>query len=587
MVFTGYVLAFSAAVLACGGAAYRAAQIQDRDTRHGLVALLVLSGVWALAQIGYLTVPSPSLKIDLYLVGLIAGFATVWAWLYFCFAYAGRSLHRNRTVRWTALSVFAAVVLVKLTNPLHHIYFTTEWAAYPFAHLAIQNHALHWITFGLAYTLSAIGIFVLFELFAGIASSTRSLVVLVGLTSLPALLNAIGHASPLFLDVGHEPLGVAVFAVGVLFVYDDAFHDVQLTGTQTDPALVLGEHNQIRTYNREAAALFPELTTGTSEGRPLDAVLPHLAQARRDSSVLTLDTNGSSRYFSVCESRLGHGHTRPGCLLLLDDITAQKEREDALRTAKKEAEAASELKSAILANMKHEVRTPLTSILSFAGILKNNVSGQNERYVDLVIRGGERLQDTLDSVLRLSELETGSVDVNRERVNLGVVADTTVELLRPQAEDANVTLATDLPQSSVVGLWDKNALFHVAENLLGNALKFTPEGGRVEVRVWDTDRDAMLAVEDTGIGIKDEELDYIFEAFRQAEQGPKRKYDGSGLGLSIVKKLVDALDGTIDVESAPDQGSCFTVRLPKSSSLSAEGAPADAEPAATNGERMS
>jgi signal transduction histidine kinase len=586
MVLSGYLLAFGTAVLACGAGAYRAAQISDRDTCYGLVSLLVLSGVWALAQIGFLTVRPPSVKVGIYLVGLIAGFATVWAWLYFCFAYAGRSLHQNRTIRRWALGLFAVVVLVKLTNPLHHFYFSTEWAAYPFAHLAVQNHVLHWVTFGLAYALSAIGIFVLFELFAGIASSTRPLVVLVGLTSLPALLNAAGHTSPMFLDVGHEPIGVAAFAVGVLFIYGDAFQDAHLTGTREAPALVLGGHGQIRSYNEEAAALFPALHADLGTNQQLDAVLPELARVRREApSLLQLDLDGKTRYFSVCESRLGQVHTRPGRLLLLDEVTEQKEREETLRTAKETAEEASQLKSAILANMKHEVRTPLTSILSFAGILKKQVADQNERYVELVLRGGERLQETLDSVLRLSELETGSVDIHRERVNLGVVADTTVELLRPQAEDDDIMLVTDLPEAPVVGMWDEDALFRITENLLENALKFTPEGGRVDVRVRETERDAVLEIEDTGIGIREEDLDYIFEAFRQVDQGPKREYEGSGLGLSIVKKLIDALGGSIDVQSAPSQGSCFTVCLPKTPSSEAPDVAGADDPHRTNGKR--
>lgn len=584
MVFSGYLLAFGAAVLACGAGAYRASHISDRDTRRGLASLLMLSGIWALAQIGYLTVPPPVVKTAIYLGGLIAGFATVWAWLYFCFAYAGRSLHRNRTLRRWALGIFAVVVLVKLTNPLHHLYFSTEWTADPFVHLAVQNHVLHWVTFGLAYALSAVGIFVLFELFAGIASSTRPLVVLVGLTSLPALLNAAGHASPTFLDVGHEPLGVAAFAVGILFIYGDAFQDAHLTGTREAPALVLGGHGQIRTYNQQAAALFPALNDKPGENQQLDAVLPELARVRRDApSLLQLDLNGKTRYFSVCESRLGQVHTRPGRLLLLDEVTDQKEREETLRTAKEEAEEASQLKSAILANMKHEVRTPLTSILSFAGILKKQVSGQNERYVDLVLRGGERLQDTFDSVLRLSELETGTMEVRRERVNLGVVTDTAVELLRPQAKNDDVMLVTDLPKAPVVGRWDDDALFRVIENLLENALKFTPEGGRVDVRVRETERNAVLEIEDTGIGISDEDLDYIFEAFRQGDRGPQHEFKGSGLGLSIVKKLVDALGGRIDVQSAPDEGSCFTVCLPKTPSEASNDL-SDAEPRTTNAE---
>lgn len=567
MIFFGYGLAFGTAGLACLIGAHRARRIPDRGTRRGLGGLLALSGIWAFAQIAVLTLEGRSAKVAVYMIGLMVGFATVWAWLYFCFAYSGRSLHRNRAAGRLALGIFGVVLLVKLTNPIHHLYFTTEWAAHPFAHLAVQNHVLHWVTFGLAYTLSAIGIFVLFEFFAGIATNTWPLVGLVGLTSLPALLNAAGHATDYLLDVGHEPLGVAAFAVGVLFVYDDEFHDVRLAGISEAPAIVIDELGQIRTCNREAAALFPSLRAEVA-GRSLEDVLPRLARARTGDPPLLKLGEEAPRYFSVFESRLGGVHTRPGTLLLLNEVTEQKRREAALRAAKEEAEEASQLKSSILANMKHEVQTPLTSMLSFAGVLMKNVSGQNERYVELVIRGGERLKETLDSVIRLSKLETGTVEVDREDVDLTRVAKTTTELLRPRAEDDDLRLSLDVPDDPVTGMWDEDALFHIAENLLENALKFTPDGGTVWVRVREERSTAVLEVEDTGIGIGGEDRSEIFEVFRQVERGSEQDRSGSGLGLPIVKKLVDGLDGTIEVDSEIGQGSCFTVRLPLARSIS-------------------
>lgn len=566
MIFLGYLLVFGVSGLACWAGAYRTRQIPDPDTRRGLMALLLLSGLWALAQFGYLVVHASAAKITLYLIGLIAGFATVWAWLYFCFAYTDRTLHRHPTIQRMALGLFAGIVLVKLTNPLHHFYFSTEWAAAPFVHLAIQNHVLHWVTFGLAYALSAIGIFVMVKFFVTIASDTRPLFILLGLTTLPALFNAAGHADIYYvLDVGYEPIGVAAFAIGILFVYADEFHDIHLTGNREAPALVLDRDDRIRTYNAEAAALFPALRNGQGTGKQLSEVAPTLAAAYDTSPpLLKTDVGNTQKWFLVCRSGLGTTHQRPGQMLLLNDITKQKEREQALRAAKEKAEEVSRLKSAILANMKHEVRTPLTSVLSFAGILKQNVSEQDERYVDLIIRGGERLRDTFDSVIRLSELETGAVELEPEPINLCHVADTTVQLLRPQAEENGLDLRTQFPKDPVRGEWDENALFHIAENLLENAIKFTSEGGSVIVRVRDNGAESVLEVEDTGIGISDEDRSYIFDAFRQVEDGPKRQYDGSGLGLSIVKKLVEAHGGDIDLESVPGEGSCFVVRLPKS-----------------------
>lgn len=264
MIFFGYIAVFTAAGLGCFAGAYRARNIPDRDTRHGLVALLGLSGLWATAQVGYLSASTLSIGIAFYIAGLTVGLATVWAWLYFCFSYTGRSLQHNATVQRVALALFAGIVLLKITNPLHHLYFTTEWTSTPFPHFAIQIHTLHWVTFGLAYALSAVGIFVMGKFFAVIASGTRPLVILVGLTSLPALFNAAGQASTILPQVGHEPIGVAAFAIGILFVYADQFHDVHRASNREAPVLVLDGNERIRTYNEKAAALFSKLQNTTA-----------------------------------------------------------------------------------------------------------------------------------------------------------------------------------------------------------------------------------------------------------------------------------------------------------------------------------
>jgi len=245
------------------------------------------------------------------------------------------------------------------------------------------------------------------------------------------------------------------------------------------------------------------------------------------------------------------------------DVTAQKEQERALRHAKEEAEKASRVKTALLANMSHEVRTPLTSIIGFTEILTDRLSGQLQGFARRAHESSRHLSETLESILRLSKLEAGAAALGRERLSFVEPVRETVRRLRPAAQEASIALHSEWPDHAVEGLWNADALRRITRNLLENAIKFTPAEGRVQVRVRDEDEAAVLVVEDTGIGIRDELLPHIFQAFRQESEGLGREYEGSGLGLSIVDHLVQELGGTIEVDTAKGEGTCFLVRLPR------------------------
>jgi PAS domain S-box-containing protein len=245
------------------------------------------------------------------------------------------------------------------------------------------------------------------------------------------------------------------------------------------------------------------------------------------------------------------------------NITERKEREESLVQAKKKAEEASRLKSAMLANMSHEIRTPLTSVTGFAKLLQNDLEGKKSEFADRVYASGKRLQKTLDSVLQLSTLEAGVYEMEREELCLGPVVRESAKMFNLQAEEKSITLETHLPDSPVKGVWNEEALHRILENLLENAIKFTPKGGTVEVFVRVENGSAVLEVTDNGIGIREEAVPDIFEAFRQESQGRTREYEGSGLGLSIVKRLTEALGGGVEVESEKGEGSRFVVRFPQ------------------------
>ncbi|MCS3937250.1 PAS domain S-box-containing protein, partial [Salinibacter ruber] len=295
-----YLLVFAAAAAGCLAGAWRARrQVSLPGVRRGLVGLLSASGLWALCHVGVLLSPGLGLKVALYEAGLILGFGTVFAWLWLCSAYSGRALHRRPSVRWAALAVFAAVTLTKLTNRWHGLYFSAEMSAGPFPHLAVDHHVIYWITAGLSYALAAVGFCMLSEPLRRAQAGGGKLAGLFGLTALPLGANAVGYATPYLVDLSHEPVGVAAFALGALALRGRRLEETSRAGREERPSLVLSAGGRVRNYNQAAAELLPALREGipqegTSEegtpqeeeiaGRHLKEALPRLARALNGES---------------------------------------------------------------------------------------------------------------------------------------------------------------------------------------------------------------------------------------------------------------------------------------------------------------
>ncbi len=262
-----YLAVFAVAAAGCLVGAWRAyRRVSLPGVRRGLIGLLLTSGLWALCHVGMLLSPGLGLKVAFYEAGLVFGFGTVFAWLWLCSSYSGRALHRRPGVRWGALAVFTAVTMTKLTNRWHGLYFGAEMSTGPFPHLAVDHHVIYWLTAGLSYALAAVGFCMLSEPLRRTQVGGGRLAGLFGLTALPLGANAIGYATPYLLDLSHEPVGVAAFALGALFVYQNRFEETSQAGTQGKPALMLSEDGRLRNYNRPAAELFPALRGKTSQG---------------------------------------------------------------------------------------------------------------------------------------------------------------------------------------------------------------------------------------------------------------------------------------------------------------------------------
>lgn len=251
-----------------------------------------------------------------------------------------------------------------------------------------------------------------------------------------------------------------------------------------------------------------------------------------------------------------------GLSVYFNDITKRKEYEKQLIEAKEEAEQLAHLKSTLLANMSHEIRTPLTSVLGFSSILAEEATGAHKEFAQLIGQNGKRLMDTLNSVLDLAQLESGAMKSKPGIVNLEEEVEQMVLLLTPLADEKGLFLRTECTLQDATGAIDRAMLNRVLNNLVGNAIKFTPEGG-VVVTISGTEDQLLVSVTDTGIGISDDFLPQLFEEFRQESTGLARSYEGNGLGLSITRRLVELMHGAIDVKSKKGVGTTFTVKIPR------------------------
>lgn len=228
------------------------------------------------------------------------------------------------------------------------------------------------------------------------------------------------------------------------------------------------------------------------------------------------------------------------------------------------------LKSDFLATMSHELRTPLNSIIGFSEVLSGDdkLNEQRRRYAANIHSSGKMLLSMINDILDLAKIESGKMEVRTEDFSIRDVCEALANLARPMAERKNITLECRIDEAIPLLRQDPGKLRQILYNLLSNAIKFTPEGGRVTLRAHAEGRFVVLEVEDTGIGIAEDERDAIFEKFRQAKapgQGDNiltREHQGTGLGLSIVRELTKLLGGDVHLESQPGHGSTFTIRVP-------------------------
>jgi PAS domain S-box-containing protein len=261
------------------------------------------------------------------------------------------------------------------------------------------------------------------------------------------------------------------------------------------------------------------------------------------------------------------------------DVTEQKRLQDErhaylqkieeqnreLEAQNREVERATQMKSQFLASMSHELRTPLNAIMGFSELLEDGTAGvlneKQQRFISQVRTGARHLLQLINDILDLSKIEAGQLDLHLEHFDLYSAVPEVISLIRPLAMSKRLTLDAPRPADEVIVYADRIRVKQIFYNLLSNAVKFTPPGGRVTLQVDVKQQVPVFVVSDTGVGIRPEDQEAIFEEFRQVGDEASRQ-QGTGLGLAITRRLVERQGGTIRVESEPGAGSHFLVTLP-------------------------
>ncbi|MBU0664626.1 MAG: PAS domain S-box protein [Proteobacteria bacterium] len=365
--------------------------------------------------------------------------------------------------------------------------------------------------------------------------------------------------------------------------------------TAVDAIITISDHGQVLMFNPAAERIFGYAASEVI-GNNINMLQPEPYHSEHDTYLRNYRESGLARIIGIGREVVGrrkNGSTFPMELAvskvelgdktiftgIVRDITERKEAEERLHQAKEEAEVANQAKSEFLAAMSHEIRTPMNAIIGMADLLwETSLTTEQQEYVRIFRNAGDNLLNIINDILDLSKVEAGRMQLEKIEFNLRDLVEKTGEVMAVRAHEKNLELLCYLPQDVPENLLgDPDRLRQVLINLIGNAIKFTPAGEIVvSIKAQPSagpggNKDAaqgktvelLFEVKDSGIGIPADKLDSIFQSFTQADSSTTRKFGGTGLGLTISRRLVELMGGQIWVRSVEGQGTtfCFTVRM--------------------------
>ncbi|WP_119303856.1 sensor histidine kinase [Dongia deserti] len=346
--------------------------------------------------------------------------------------------------------------------------------------------------------------------------------------------------------------------------------------------IAVDQDRHVRLCSKGAAKLFGYATQETvglpvtllfsddraqAGGQPL--TFEHIIQRLRRGEIKGRTQSGTQFPLEGASYELADGGEGALTIMMLTDATERRRQERALRHAKESAEAANRAKTQFLANMSHELRTPLNAIIGFSEVISNKLFGElNDRYTDYatdIVASGRHLLGLINDILDLSKIDLGQATLSEGEVDLTRCVHSCQRLMFERAERGGVHVQVMLPQTLPL-LWaDETKVKQIVLNLLSNAVKFTERGGRVTISAAIlTDGGLSLSIIDTGIGMRSEDIPKAMTPFGQLESTFERRFEGTGLGLPLVQRLVELHGAEFRLESHPGKGTKADVRFPRS-----------------------
>jgi PAS domain S-box-containing protein len=267
---------------------------------------------------------------------------------------------------------------------------------------------------------------------------------------------------------------------------------------------------------------------------------------------------------SIRYTEIGH---IPAIVAIVRDITERKQMSEKLKTALVAASEANKAKSTFLATMSHELRTPLNAIIGFSDLMLTQSMGplgnpRYREYIGDIHKSGLQLLGLINDLLDLSRIDAGKVYLVEQSVSLRHVITEACRMVRLQAKQSGVSAVTSFPPDLPLVLGDEQRIMQIVLNLLSNAIKFTPENGTIHIQVEQSAGELLLKVSDTGIGIAAKDLPKALERFGQVDSALSRKHKGTGLGLPLIKELIELHGGSINIMSEVGVGTVVTVSFP-------------------------